>query len=125
MTPERFAEAHRISDSLYTYCRTADADDLAGQVDLKGHLETWNDMIRLQAAGVYPAEFVSIQCPALMLHGTYDPHPGAMIRDSLKKYIPHLEYQAFARCGHSPWVEEHARAPFLARARSWLEAILH
>jgi len=118
---ERFAEAHRLSDFIYTYRRAEDADDPIEQVDLKGHLESWNDMVRLQAAGVYPAEFTSIRCPVLMLHGTYDPHPAAMIRDSLEAHVPHLEYHEFEKCGHSPWVEEYARDRFLATARSWLE----
>ena len=118
---ERVAQVHRLSDPIYTYCRAADADDPIEHFDLKGHLETWNDMVRLQESGAYPAEFASIKCPVLMLYGTYDPHPGAMIRDSLEAYIPHLEYQEFDKCGHSPWVEEHARDRFLAAARSWLE----
>jgi pimeloyl-ACP methyl ester carboxylesterase len=78
-------------------------------------------MLRLQASGVYPAEFASIRCPVSMFHGAYDPHPGTMIRDHLAKSIPHLEYSEFEKCGHSPWVEEHARDRFLAAARGWLE----
>ena len=114
-------QVHRLSDPIYTYCRAADADDPIEHFDLKGHFETWNDMVRLQESGDYPAEFASIKCPVLMLHGTYDPHPGVMIRDSLEAYMPHLEYHEFDKCGHSPWVEEHARSQFLAGARSWLE----
>jgi len=118
---ERLVQWHRISDSLYSYCRAADADDPIERFDPKGHHETWNDMVRLQESGVYPAGFASIECPVLMLHGSYDPHPGAMIRDGLKAHIPHLEYEEFDACGHHPWVEEHARQRFLVRARSWLE----
>jgi pimeloyl-ACP methyl ester carboxylesterase len=55
-----------------------------------------------------------------MLHGDYDPHPGAMIRASLEPFIPQLEYQELEKCGHSPWVEEHARAHFLETTRAWL-----
>jgi pimeloyl-ACP methyl ester carboxylesterase len=57
----------------------------------------------------------------LMLHGCYDPHPGEFIRDGLQKFIPHLEYGEFERCGHSPWIEEHARDRFLSVLRSWLQ----
>ena len=118
---ERIAEVHRLSDPLYTYSRAAEDDDRIERFDPKGHLESWNDMLRLQESGVYPAAFSSIECPVLMLHGAYDPHPGAMIRASLEPSVPHLEYHEFDECGHSPWVEEHAREPFLATARSWLE----
>jgi len=118
---ERAAQAHRLSDPIYTYCRADDADDPVEQFDLKGHLETWSDMLRRQASGAFPAEFASIRCPVLMLHGAYDPHPGAMIRDSLEPYLPHLEYRELDECGHSPWVEKHAKARFLETARGWLE----
>jgi pimeloyl-ACP methyl ester carboxylesterase len=118
---ERMVRAQRLSDALYTYCRAADVEDPLEHFDPKGHLESWGDMVRLQDSGVYPAAFASITCPVLMLHGTYDPHPGPMIRDSLTASIPQFEYQEIEKCGHSPWVEVHARESFFAQLRSWLE----
>ncbi len=53
---------------------------LHGGPGAKGHHESWSDMVRLQESGVFPARFASIRCPVLMLHGSYDPHPGALIR---------------------------------------------
>jgi pimeloyl-ACP methyl ester carboxylesterase len=44
-----------------------------------------------------------------------------VIRDSLKASIPNFEYQEIEKCGHSPWVEVHARESFFAQLRSWLE----
>jgi pimeloyl-ACP methyl ester carboxylesterase len=116
---ERAARAPALSDHLYTYSRAV-SEPLA-QVDLKGHTESWSDMVRLQEAGVYPAAFATITCPVLMLHGSYDPHPGGLIRDGLQEFIPHLEYTEFGRCGHAPWIEEHARDRFLSDLRSWLQ----
>jgi pimeloyl-ACP methyl ester carboxylesterase len=116
---ERAARAHALSDRLYTYSRAI--NDPIARLDLKGHTEAWRDMVRLQEAGVYPAAFNTITCPVLMLHGAYDPHPGEMIRDRLGKFIPQLEYTEFDRCGHSPWIEEHARDRFLSTLRSWLQ----
>jgi pimeloyl-ACP methyl ester carboxylesterase len=121
---ERVVQVHGLSDPLYTYCRAADADDAIAYFDLKGHLESFHDMVRLQESGAYPAAFSAIECPVLMLHGTYDPHPGAMIRDSLEPHMPHLEYREFDRCGHTPWVERYARDRFLAQTRGWLEELL-
>jgi pimeloyl-ACP methyl ester carboxylesterase len=118
---KRVVAANRASDAVYTYCRAPDAEDPIGHFDPKGHVESWDDMVRLQESGVYPAQFSSIECPVLMAHGAYDPHPGRMIRDSLVTHIPHLEYQELDRCGHRPWVEEHAREAFLTSVRSWLE----
>jgi pimeloyl-ACP methyl ester carboxylesterase len=116
---ERAAQAHALSDHLYTYSRAV--DDPIPRLDRKGHTESWNDMVRLQESGVYPAAFTSITCPVLMLHGSYDPHPGGLIRDGLQEFIPHLEYIEFDRCGHAPWIEAHARDRFLSILRSWLQ----
>jgi pimeloyl-ACP methyl ester carboxylesterase len=116
---ERAIRRHLLRDPLYTYRRAI--DDTVLELDLRGHHETWKDMLRLQESGVYPAAFRSITCPVLMLHGSYDPHPGGMIRDGLQPFIPQLEYTELDRCGHVPWVEEHARERFLSLLRAWLE----
>ncbi|MBK8979305.1 MAG: alpha/beta hydrolase [Planctomycetes bacterium] len=96
-----------------------------GDVDARGHGETWRDMLRLQRAGVYPRAFAAIRAPVLMLHGTEDPHPGALIRDGLRRFLPRLEYHALPHCGHEPWNERLAREPFLATLRDWLRRHAH
>jgi pimeloyl-ACP methyl ester carboxylesterase len=88
--------------------------------DARGHHETWEDMLRLQSSGVYPSAFVAIRSPVLMLHGSYDPHPGAMIRANLQGYLPHLEYREWDRCGHYPWLETAVRDEFFTALREWL-----
>ena len=88
--------------------------------DAKGHGETWADMLRLQAEGVYPATFSKINVPVLMLHGNDDPHPGEMIRDQLTTVLPQLEYQSWPRCGHYPWLERAAAADFYSVLTNWL-----
>ena len=89
-------------------------------VDAAGNRETWDDALRLQAAGIEPQRFASIDAPVLMLHGDTDPHPGPGTRDRLRAVVPQLTYVEFERCGHEPWRERHARAPFLATLRAWI-----
>ncbi len=91
-----------------------------GPCDERGRVETWNDMLRLQDNGTYPAAFAAITTPVLMLHGTVDPHPGAMIRDSIAPYVPHLEYHEWQQCGHYPWLERAVCKQFFEILRSWL-----
>lgn len=88
--------------------------------DYRGHVEAWNDMLRLQAEGVYPARFARIEAPVLMLHGDDDPHPGPAIHRGLAPLVRRLEYRGFPRCGHFPWLERHAQAPFLDALRAFL-----
>jgi len=60
----------------------------------------------------YPAAFASVDCPVLLVHGDYDPHPGPLVRASLDPYVRDLTYVEIPRCGHSPWREREGRAPF-------------
>jgi pimeloyl-ACP methyl ester carboxylesterase len=80
--------------------------------DHRGHRESWDDMVRQQDEGRYPAAFAAIRCPVLMIHGRYDPHPGPLIRDSLLPSMPQLVYRELGGCGHEPWRERRARTPF-------------
>jgi len=89
--------------------------------DMQGHTETWQDMLRCQDTGIYPQSFSSVKAPVIMLHGADDPHPGTMIQNTLKKYIPHLEYYEFPRCGHDPEIEKYAKDNFFAVLSSWLK----
>jgi pimeloyl-ACP methyl ester carboxylesterase len=104
---------------LYAY--DADPSELeGGPCDACAHQETWSDMVRLQEQGHYPAAFAAIESPVLMLHGAFDPHPGAMIRASLEPHLARLEYNEWERCGHYPWAERAVRDEFYAALRSWL-----
>ena len=90
------------------------------EVDARAHHETWEDMVRMQDEGVYPAAFAAIRCPVLMLHGAADPHPGGRIRKSLEPYLPQLESREWERCGHYPWLEREVREEFFSVLREWL-----
>lgn len=119
---DQLTKRRALTQALYTYAPiAAGQDEEAGEpFDVRAHTETWEDMVRLQEAGVYPAAFAAITSPVLMLHGTYDPHPGPMIRASLAPYLPQLEYREWERCGHSPWGEQLVRDEFFAVLREWL-----
>jgi pimeloyl-ACP methyl ester carboxylesterase len=89
-------------------------------IDARANHETWDDMLRLQTEGIYPAAFAAIKIPVLMIHGSYDPHPGRLIFESLRPYLPQLEYRELERCGHYPWLERATADPFFSLARDWL-----
>jgi pimeloyl-ACP methyl ester carboxylesterase len=106
-------EAYELMDSV-------DDPTDALQYDGRANAETWNDVLRLQSEGLEPPRFSRITCPVLMLHGNIDPHPGTATRDLLRRFIPHLQYVEFEKCGHEPWKEQHARGPFLVALLYWL-----
>ena len=117
---ERLKRRHELT--MHTESVDLIEPEAGGEVDAVANRETWDDMMRLQADRTYPAAFASIRVPVLMLHGSFDPHPGALIRDSLKPYVPQLEYREFERCGHVPWLERAAHEEFLRALREWLGA---
>jgi pimeloyl-ACP methyl ester carboxylesterase len=90
------------------------------QVDAQANHETWDDMMRLQAEGAYPAAFAAIKVPVLMVHGAFDPHPGRLIFESLRPHLPQLEYREFERCGHYPWLERTTADSFFSLVHEWL-----
>jgi pimeloyl-ACP methyl ester carboxylesterase len=77
-------------------------------------------MRRLINEGFYPAAFAAIVCPVLMVHGSVDPHPGALIRDDLQAYLAQLDYVELPKCGHSPWLERQAQADFYQCLTTWI-----
>src|SRR5262249_1276057 len=99
-------EAYELMDSV------DDPSDLL-QYGGGASAETGDDARGLQCEGLEPQRFSRISCPVLMLHGDSDPHPGAATRDLLRRFIRHLQYVEFEKCGHEPWKEQHARHPFL------------
>jgi pimeloyl-ACP methyl ester carboxylesterase len=116
---ERLRAMARLIAPVYTYEPEGEEEENVA-VDSRGMEETWSDLERLQAAGVYPSAFRNIRVPVLMLHGAYDPHPGQMVLATLQPYLPQIEYVEWERCGHYPWKEKHARAEFFSKLREWL-----
>lgn len=119
---DRFIRTFKLTRHLFDYDPVdpyADKEE-SEPFDLKAYQETWDDMARLQADGTYPRAFEVIKSPVLMLHGQYDPHPGDLIRDSLLRHLPQLEYHDWQRCGHSPWIEKFAREAFFSALCEWL-----
>jgi pimeloyl-ACP methyl ester carboxylesterase len=116
---ERFAAMGKLTLQLYSYDLEA-AEWEAEMGDQSAGADIWDDMVRLQDAGVYPAAFAAIKSPVLMLHGDYDPHPAHEIRDSLMPYLPQLEYVEMENCGHYPWIEKSQSGTFFPMLKSWL-----
>lgn len=117
---DRLRRRAELTLPLYSYDN--DSIDAGFEAcDARAHHETWEDMLRLQATGVYPQAFETIRVPVVMLHGAADPHPGRMIRASLEPYLPQLEYVEWEQCGHYPWLEGAIRNEFLRVLVGWLQ----
>ena len=94
---------HGMTD---TYCAQEDRltlPDSSEDFDKIGFEETWNDMLHCQQKEIYPQQFAKILCPVIMLHGSYDPHPGRITFEQLREFIPQLEYKEFEKWVMSPY----------------------
>lgn len=121
---ERLKKKCEVIKRVYSYDPISNKEDILKEpFDYGAHEETWNDMLREQENGTYPAAFATIHVPVLMIHGAYDPHPGKMILASLKPYMPHMEYCELDNCGHDPWYEKQARATFFEKVHAWLKQV--
>jgi pimeloyl-ACP methyl ester carboxylesterase len=116
---QRLSVRGKLLKPLYSY-ELISTDEEPEACDARAHHETWEDMVRLQREGVYPAALAAIEAPAIMLHGAVDSHPGRMIWTSLRPYVPQLAYREWERCGHYPWLERYVRDEFLTVLRDWL-----
>ena len=116
---ERFRALGNLTMELYSH-DLATTDQEIDESEPGSNSETWEDMVRQQGEGVYPAAFAAIKSPVLMLHGADDPHPGQMIRESLAPHIPQLEYREWQRCGHYPWLEKSTRDEFFSVLHNWI-----
>jgi len=116
---ERLKASAEATEPIYSYDPLSSTHE-EDKVDARANEETWDDMLRLQTEGVYPAAFAAIKVPVLMVHGTFDPHPGRLIMESLQPCLAQLDYRELERCGHYPWLEKAAADAFFSLVREWL-----
>ena len=116
---ERLRVMGVLLQSLYSHDLVSTGEEIE-RCDARSNRETWEDMLRLQGEGVYPAAFAAIKVPVLMLHGAADPHPGRMIRAGLQPHLPQIEYREWECCGHYPWLEREVREQFFTVLHEWL-----
>src|SRR5262245_49561858 len=116
---EGLRASERATTPIYCYDPLSSSQE-GDTTDARASEETWEDMLRLQAEGVYPAAFSAIKVPVLMVHGTFDPHPGRLIMQSLQPFLPQLDYRELERCGHYPLLERAAAETFFSLVRAWL-----
>lgn len=80
----------------------------------------WTEAEELRARGGFIELARRIACPVVAIHGAYDPHPAAGVREPLAAILPDFRFILLDRCGHEPWIERHARDEFYRVLRAEL-----
>jgi pimeloyl-ACP methyl ester carboxylesterase len=88
----------------------AESEIVDFQVDI--YRGVWPEAAELRRSGELLASAARIQCPVVAIHGDHDSHPAEGVRVPLETVLPEFRFILLERCGHKPWIEQHARAPF-------------
>lgn len=74
--------------------------------------KVWPQAAELRRSGKLLALGKNIHCPVVALHGDYDPHPAAGVKQPLSRNLAHFRFILLTHCGHKPWIERQARELF-------------
>lgn len=70
------------------------------------------EALELRASGALLRLGARIACPVVAIHGSYDPHPFAGVRQPLEGVLRDARWFLLPDCGHSPWLERKAKTRF-------------
>lgn len=87
-----------------------DSEKLECQYDI--YQRVWEQAAELRSSGQLLELGKRIQCPAVAIHGDYDPHPAEGIKDPLSRILRDFRLILLEKCGHRPWIERSARDRF-------------
>jgi len=62
-----------------------------------------------------------IQCPAVAIHGDYDPHPFEGVKRPLTRILKDFRFILLENCGHQPWIERSVKVRFYNIIKSEIE----
>ncbi len=79
--------------------------------------QVWAEASKLRSSGELLQLGEKIQCPAVAIHGDYDPHPAAGVKEPLAHILQDFHFTLLAKCGHHPWYEREAKDCFYAELR--------
>ena len=72
----------------------------------------WPQAAELRRSGRLLELGERIRCPVVAIHGDYDPHPAAGVKEPLSRALKDFRFFLLAKCGHYPWMERQARDEF-------------
>ncbi len=72
----------------------------------------WEQAEQLRSSGKLLELGRKIKCPVVAIHGDYDPHPAAGVKEPLSRVLKDFRFILLEKCGHRPWLERDARDRF-------------
>ena len=104
----RFGDYLERTDAFDPLPKTNDPVSFRGDI----YKSVWPEVAALRAEGQLLAYAQKITCPVVAIHGDYDPHPAAGVREPLERTLRDFKFIALDKCGHVPWRERQALEEF-------------
>lgn len=84
------------------------------------YVRVWPEVAEFRASGQLLSCVKDLRCPVVAIHGEYDPHPAAGVREPLERLLRDFKFILLEECGHVPWREKRAREAFYRAIESEL-----
>jgi len=72
----------------------------------------WNEAAEMRRSGDLLRQARLVRCPVVAIHGDSDSSPAAGVAEPLSGELPNFRLIVLAQCGHTPWLERHAKEEF-------------
>lgn len=89
-----------------------DLNELNLIIDRQIYESVWSEASEMRKNGNFLELIKMIQCPTVVIHGEYDPHPFNGIKKPLEKIIKNNKFIVLEKCGHTPWIEKFSKDMF-------------
>jgi pimeloyl-ACP methyl ester carboxylesterase len=106
-----FARFGELMDKADSYSPLPDdSEGLKRNPDI--YRKVWPEAGKMRSNGELLQLGKMIQCPVVAIHGDYDPHPAAGVKEPLARVLKDFRFTLLERCGHRPWFERYAKDNF-------------
>jgi len=115
-TLKRFGELMTIADS-FDYL-SDDSDSI--ELNMEIYQSVWQEAARLRDTNELINCADKIECPIVVFHGEFDPHPIDGVEKPLSERVKNAKIVRLQKCGHTPWKEVFAKDEFYRLLRDEL-----
>jgi len=111
MKDESFARFGALMDKADSYDQWPhDSEILPCSSDI--YRQVWGEASKMRSSGELLKLGGNIHCPVVAIHGDYDPHPAAGVKEPLARVLKDFRFILMGKCGHHPWLERQAKDNF-------------
>jgi pimeloyl-ACP methyl ester carboxylesterase len=107
----RFGEIFSRTDSFDPIYDDGYADDIVS-VSSDIFNSVWPQAAAMRTSGELLSLALKVRCPVVAIHGDYDPTPAEGVEKPLADRLERFKFVLIEKCGHTPWIERHARTTF-------------